>query len=73
MHGLAVYMKEGLPFPLDLSMKTLQILIYVFDWIYFTGCLISFPLPMIFFIVMSRFIVKLMTILLLTGMVFGII
>ena len=44
MHGLAVYVKEGLPFAQDLFLekKTLQILIYVFDWLYFTQCLNSF-------------------------------
>ena len=40
--GLAVYVKEGLPFARDLSLETLQILIYVFDWLYFTQCLTSF-------------------------------
>ena len=30
LHGLAVYLKEGLPFA------------YVFDWLYFTQCLTSF-------------------------------
>ena len=39
MHGLAVYVKEGLPFARDLS---LQILTYVFDLLYFTQCLTSF-------------------------------
>ena len=42
MYGLAVYMKEGLPFAWDLFQKTLQILIYVFNWLYFTQCLTSF-------------------------------
>ena len=43
MHGLAVYVKEGLPFARDLSLeKTLQILTYVFDLLYFTQCLTSF-------------------------------
>ena len=42
MHGLAVYVKEGLSFAWDLSLETLQILIYVFDWLYFTQCLTSF-------------------------------
>ena len=41
MHGLAVYVKEGLPFARDLSLKTLQILTYVFDWLYFTQYLTS--------------------------------
>ena len=39
MHGLAVYVKEGLPFAQDLSV---QILTYVLDWLYFTQCLTSF-------------------------------
>ena len=42
IHGLAVYVKEGLSFAQDLSQKTLQILTYVFDWLYFTQCLTSF-------------------------------
>ena len=42
MHGLAANAKEGLPFARDLSLKTLQIVIYVFDWLYFTQCLTSF-------------------------------
>ena len=36
MHGLTVYVKEGLPFAQELSLKNLQILTYVFDWLYFT-------------------------------------
>ena len=31
MHGLAVYVKEGLPFTRHLSLETLRILTYVFD------------------------------------------
>ena len=42
MHGLAVYVREGLPFARELSLKTLRILTYVFDWLYFTHCLTSF-------------------------------
>ena len=42
MHGLAVYVKEGLPFARDLSLENLQILTYVFDLLYFTQCLTSF-------------------------------
>ena len=38
MHGLAVYVKQGLLFARDLQ-RSLQILIYVFDWLYFTQCL----------------------------------
>ena len=39
MHGLAVYVKEGLPFAWSFL---LQILTYVFDLLYFTQCLTSF-------------------------------
>ena len=42
MHGLAVYVKEGLLFAWDLCLETLQILTYVFNWLYFTQCLTSF-------------------------------
>ena len=34
MHGLAVYVKEGLPFDGTYLKKTLQILTYVFEWLY---------------------------------------
>ena len=42
MHGLAVHVKEGLPLHETYLWKTLQILIYFFDWLYFTQCLTSF-------------------------------
>ena len=42
MHGLAVYVKEGLPLHGTHLQKTLQILIYVFNWLYVTQCLTSF-------------------------------
>ena len=38
MHGLAVYVKEGLPFAWGLSLENS----YVSDWLYFTQCLTSF-------------------------------
>ena len=38
MHGLAVYVKEGLPFVGAYLKKTLRILT-VFNWLYFTQCL----------------------------------
>ena len=41
MHGLAVYVKEGLPFARGLSLENLLILVYVFDWLYFTQCVPS--------------------------------
>ena len=42
MHGLAVYVKEGLPLHGTYLQKTLQIFTCVFDWLYFTQCLTSF-------------------------------
>ena len=41
MHGLAVYVKEGLSFAQDYLEKTLQVLAYVFHWLYFTQCFTS--------------------------------
>ena len=41
MHGLAVYVKEGLPFAWDLSLENSSDS-YVFDWLYFTQCHTSF-------------------------------
>ena len=42
MHHLAVYVKEGLPFARDLSLKNSADSYYVFDWLYLTQCLTSF-------------------------------
>ena len=42
MHGLAVYVKEGLPFTRDLSLENPAESTYVFDWLYFTQCFTSF-------------------------------
>ena len=41
IHGLAVYVKEGLPFARDLSLEN-SADSYVFNWFYFTQCLTSF-------------------------------
>ena len=41
MQGLAVYVKEGLPFAQDLSLEN-SADSYVFDLLYFTQCLTSF-------------------------------
>ena len=41
MNGLAVYVKEGLPFAWDLSLEK-SADSYVFDWLYLTQCLTSF-------------------------------
>ena len=42
MHGLAVYVKEGLPFARDLSLENSADCYYLFNWLYFTQCLTSF-------------------------------
>ena len=42
MHGLAVYVKKDFLLHLSYPKKTLQILAYVFNWLYFTLCLTSF-------------------------------
>ena len=55
MHGLAVYVKEGLSLYRTYLEKTLQILTYVFDWIYFTQYLTCFPLSITSFIVVYSF------------------
>ena len=41
MYGLAVYMKERFPFPLDLSLENSQDFYF---WLYFIQCLTSFSL-----------------------------
>ena len=42
IHGLAVTLKKDFLLHGIYLWKTLQILIYVFDWLYFTQCLTSF-------------------------------
>ena len=42
MHGLAVYLKEGLPFAWDLSLKNSTDSYLCFPWLYYTECLFSF-------------------------------
>ena len=42
MHGLAFYVKEGLPFPWDLSLENSVNSYLCFDWLYFTQYLTSF-------------------------------
>ena len=54
MHVFAIYMKEGLPFAEDLSRNHLQILTYVFSWLYFT-VLLLFPLLITFFVFVNSF------------------
>ena len=41
MHGLAAYVKEGLPFTWDLSLEN-SADSYVSNWLYFTWCITSF-------------------------------
>ena len=36
IHGLSVYVKEGLPFTQDLSLENSADSYYVFNWLYFT-------------------------------------
>ena len=42
MHGLAVYLKKGLPFARDLSLENSVNCYLCFDWLYFSQCLIYF-------------------------------
>ena len=42
MYGLAVYVKEGLPFLQNLSLENSALLTFVFKWLYFTQCRVSF-------------------------------
>ena len=38
MHAVVVYVNEGLPFARYLQ-KTVRIVTYLFDWLYYTQCL----------------------------------
>ena len=43
MHGLAIYVKEGLPFARELALEnSAGFYLCLYDWLYFTQCLISF-------------------------------
>ena len=42
MHGLAVYVKEQLPFAQDVSLENSADSYLSFDWFYFTQCLTFF-------------------------------
>ena len=46
MHGLAVYVKEGFPFPWELFLENSEGIIYVFDSLHFIHC----PTSMSFFL-----------------------
>ena len=41
MHGLAVYLKEGLPFAQGVSLENSADSYLCFNWLYFTQCLTS--------------------------------
>ena len=52
IHGLAVYVKKGLPFAGNLS-KTVRNVIYDFNWLYFIQCRFSsidYLLPFVLFL-----------------------
>ena len=55
MHVLAVYVKEGLPFPRDLSLETLQILLMFSTCFTSLSVLLLFPLSITFFVIMHGF------------------
>ena len=55
MHGLAVYVKEGLTFARDLSLEN-SADSYVLNWLYFTQCLTSFSSIITFFVVVHSFL-----------------
>ena len=57
MHGVKVYLKEGLHFASDLSLENLSILICVFNWLYFMQCLTSFSSINHFLLLWTRFLV----------------
>ena len=39
MHGIAIYVKEGIPIARDLSLEnSADSYTYIFDWLYFTQC-----------------------------------
>ena len=50
MHGLAVYVKEGLPFPRDLSLEN-----SADSYLYFRLVLLLFPLHITFFVFVHGF------------------
>ena len=55
MHGLVLYVKKYFLLHGTYLYKTLRILTYVFDWLYFTQCLTSFPWLITFFAFMHGF------------------
>ena len=63
MHGLTVYVKEGLSFAQDFCLLTFVLLplensadsYYVFDWLYFYCVLLLFPLSITFFVFVNGF------------------
>ena len=58
MHGIAVYVKEGLLFAWDLSLEnSADFFTYVFNWLYFTRCLTSFSSIDYFLYLCARFLI----------------
>ena len=56
MHGLAVYVKQGLPLARDLSLKnSVEILIYFFTSFTSVSVLLLFPLLITFFVFVHAF------------------
>ena len=54
MHGVTIYVKYGLAFAWDLSLKNYEDSCLYFDCLYFTHCLL-FPLLITFFVFMHSF------------------
>ena len=56
MHGLAVYVKEGFPFPRDLSLEKLCRFLLMFSTCFTSlSVLLLFPLSITFFVIMHGF------------------
>ena len=55
MHGLAVYVNEGLPVAWDLSLES-SADSHVFNWNYFTWLLLLLPILITFFVIMHVFV-----------------
>ena len=55
MHGLAVYVKEGLPFARDLSLENCRFLLMFSTCFTSLSVLLLFPLSITFFVIMHSF------------------
>ena len=56
MHGLAVYVKEGLPFARDLSLELCRFLLMFSTCFTSLSVLLLFPLSITFFVIMHSFL-----------------